>query len=311
LLAEDVRDKPLEYRWFSDMPVDEYKSLVRKVLATGEPVQISGIWTQPEHAGEHYAAHLVAERDSEGSIVSALAISRNVTEAKKAELELEESRCLIRQLAGRSEAVREEERKHMARELHDGLAQGLLALRLKIGLLSLEFGAKAPEIDTRVESMVCLVDDAIKVVRDAITSLRPVTLDLGMLPALEWLVEQFSADTGIPCEFRSDLPSVSLSEKHTMAMFRVAQEALRNIFRHAAASRARLSLVSEGDFYLLEISDDGRGFDPSKINPKSFGLLGIKERVSMFSGTYQLETAPGKGTVIRIRIPRVAPSIQS
>jgi signal transduction histidine kinase len=293
------------------MPVEEYRSLVRNVFATGEPVQVSGIWTQPGKAGEHYAAHLVAERDIDGSIVSTLAMSRNITEEKKAELQLEESRRLIRQLAGRSEAVREEERKHMARELHDGLAQSLLALRLKISVLSLEFGAQAPEIKTRAESMVGLVDDAIKVVRDTVTSLRPVTLDLGMLPALEWLVEQFSADTGIPCEFRSDLPSVALSEKDTMAMFRIAQEALRNIIRHAGASRASMSLSSDAGFYLLEISDDGGGFDPSKINPKSFGLLGIKERVLMFSGTFQLDAAPGKGTTIRVRIPRVALSTQS
>jgi PAS domain S-box-containing protein len=308
IAASQVLNLPFEATWASDTSVDEYKAIVRRVLTTGAPGKAYGSWSIPGHESRYFAVCITAERDGNGEIVSALAISRDISAARKAKMRVEESRRLIRQLAGRSEAAREEERKHMARELHDGLAQLLLALRLQVSVLGLEFGAYVPALKARADSIVSHVDSATKVVRNAITSLRPVALDLGVVSALEWLVDDFVADTGIRCKFSTDLSTIALREADTTAVFRIAQEALRNIVRHARATRANVLLKRNPDGCMLEINDNGVGFDATKKKPQSFGLVGIRERVLMFAGTFELVTSPGAGTIIRVRIPATVPS---
>ncbi|GAB7522279.1 PAS domain-containing protein [Paraburkholderia sp. 2C] len=303
LSAQQALNVPLREAWASDIPVEDYEAIVRRVLTSGKADEISGVWKRPGHARVYNSVRIAAERDADGEIVSAIAISRDVTQAKEAEMRIKESRHLIRQLADRSEAAREEERKHLARELHDGLAQSLLAVRLQLGVLSLEFGADAPALTRRANLIAGHVDSAIKVVRNAVTSLRPVALDLGVLPALEWLVKEFTGETGIPCRFSTDLSTIALRESETTALFRITQEALRNIIRHARATRACVLLKRQAQGWLLEIRDDGIGFDASEKKSKSFGLVGIRERVLMFAGTFDLLTSPGAGTTLRIRIP--------
>ncbi|WP_233828400.1 PAS domain-containing protein [Paraburkholderia sp. ZP32-5] len=306
--ASQALNVRLEIAWASDNSVDEFKQIVRRVLKTGTPGEAFGAWSLPGGESKYYAVRITAERDGNGEIVSALAISRDISEARKANMRVEESRRLIRQLAGRSEAAREEERKHMARELHDGLAQALLALKLQVNVLGLEFGANIPALKARADAIVSHVDCAIRVVRNAITSLRPVALDLGVLSALEWLVDEFVADTGIRCRFWTDLSTIALREADTTALFRIAQEALRNIVRHSGATHANVLLKRENDGCMLEINDNGVGFDATKTKPQSFGLVGIRERVLMFAGTFELFTSPGTGTTVRIRIPATVSS---
>ncbi|QYD71588.1 PAS domain-containing protein [Paraburkholderia edwinii] len=308
LSAQQALNVPLREAWMCDIPVEDYEAIVQRVLTSGDPGEVSGVWTVPGRARTYNSVRIAAERDADGEIVSAIAISRDITEAKEAEMRVEESRQLIRQLAGRSEAAREEERKHLARELHDGLAQSLLAVRLQLSVLSLEFGAHMPALTKRANLIVGHVDGAIKVVRNAVTSLRPVALDLGVLSALEWLVQEFIGEAGIPCKFSTDLSSIALRESETTALFRIAQEALRNIIRHAHATRACVLLKRETDGWLLEIRDDGVGFDATRKKSKSFGLVGIRERVLMFAGTFDLLTSPGAGTTLRIRIPATVSS---
>ncbi|HTJ94476.1 MAG TPA: PAS domain-containing protein [Pararobbsia sp.] len=308
ITASQVLNLPFEATWAYDKPVDEYRAIVRRVLTTGAPGKAYGGWSIPGRESRYFAVSITAERDRNGEIVSALAISRDISAARKAKKRVEESRRLIRQLAGRSEAAREEERKHMARELHDGLAQSLLALRLQVSVLGLEFGAHVPALKARADSIVSHVDCATKVVRNAITSLRPVVLDLGVVSALEWLVDDFVADTGIRCKFSTDLSTIALREADTTAVFRIAQEALRNIVRHARATCASVLLKRDPDGCMLEINDNGVGFDATKKKPQSFGLVGIRERVLMFAGTFELVTSPGAGTIIRVRIPATVPA---
>ncbi|HTJ91757.1 MAG TPA: histidine kinase [Pararobbsia sp.] len=215
-----------------------------------------------------------------------------------------EARQRIRELADRSESAREDERKRLARELHDDLAQSLLALRLQIGVAAYEFGKMSPVFGERVKSMIALVDESIKVLRDAISSLRPVALDMGVLAVLEWLADQWMSDHGLSCQFSSNVQAVPLSEKSTTAVFRIAQEALRNVARHAQASHSSVSLNQSDSHYVLEIRDNGCGFDPSSRSPTSFGLVGIRERASALGGTLEIDSAPGQGTAVRINIPK-------
>lgn len=301
--ADELIGQPIEVNWRGNIPAHEYRAIVQQVLTTGLPATIENACDSSDGSCVYRLIQVVAERDDDGAIVSALAIAWDVTESKKAELRIEESRRLIQQLADRSEAVREEERKHLARELHDSLAQSLLALRLQIGVLGIQFENDLPGLSERIKVMVQHVDESIQVLRDAIASLRPVALDLGAVAAVDWLVEQFMKETEIRCEFHVRVPTIVLSDKQTTALFRIAQEALRNIARHAGATYARIDLDFLDDHYLLEIWDNGRGFDSSVRKPRSFGLVGIQERAAMLGGACEIEAAPGQGTRLRVRMP--------
>jgi PAS domain S-box-containing protein len=300
---EQVLKKPLEAHWGADIPVDQYKEIVRQVLQTGIPKQLVAVWITQPGVAIHFAVHVVAERDGSGEIISALAINRNITSLRVAQQCLEESRLLLRQLARRSESVREEERKHLARELHDELGQYLLALRMQISVLNLEYGDGNRAFEAKTQNMIGLVDTMIKTVRNVVTTLRPVELDMGILAALEWLVSEFVTQTGIPCELHSNVTEILLCETHTTGVFRITQEALRNVARHANATKAEVCFKQEDGNYILEVRDNGIGFDPSVKKSGSFGLVGIRERVLMLDGKMGISTAFGEGTTIDIHVP--------
>jgi PAS domain S-box-containing protein len=168
--AGDMLHRPLEEDWHWDKPVARFEARLRRIIETGEPDQMFGIWHSPGGQPIHCAVKAVAERDASGHVVSVLAIIGDVTSLKQAEVRLEQSQNLLRQLANRSETVREEERKHLARELHDDLAQYLLALRMKIAMLDFEFGQRQPSLAPKTAAMIALLDSSIAVVRNTITS---------------------------------------------------------------------------------------------------------------------------------------------
>lgn len=241
---------------------------------------------------------------SEGrAVVEYIGITADITARKKAELSLVQSQRLIQDLHDRRETAREDERKHLARELHDDLAQTLLALRLQLAGFAYEFSATLPGLADRARAMTTIVDESIGILRGAISNLRPVALDVGVLAALEWLADQFSVENHLPCRWRCDLASVQLPEKSTIGIFRIAQEALRNVARHAQASAATVTFKCSNNRYILEIADDGCGFDSSARPVKSFGLVGIMERASALGGTLRIDTAPGSGTTVCLDIP--------
>ena len=227
----------------------------------------------------------------------------DITFLKKAEQKLEESQRLLRQLADRSETVREEERKHLARELHDDLAQHLSALRMKIAIVNLEFRQQSPALNREIQSMVSLVDSTIKMTRNAIISLRPPALDMGIVSALEWLKNEFVAQSGIYCVLTIGATDNSLKDHTATAIFRIAQESLRNVAKHAKAGNVAIRFERCNNAYVLKIADDGMGFDPAAKKEATFGLLGIQERVLMLGGTVDIKTQPGQGTVIQVSIP--------
>lgn len=201
------------------------------------------------------------------------------------------------------EAVREEERKRIAREVHDELGQTLAALRLELSTLKRDLTRKQPESVTRVQSMVSLVDRAMKTARHVISSLRPPVLDLGVKAALAALAGDFSSHTGIAARLNWSGDDIALDERRAVAVFRIAQEALTNIGRHAQANTASISVQASSDRLLIEIADDGVGFQAGGSRGRSFGLAGIRERVLMLDGTVAIESKPGAGTRIRVGIP--------
>jgi PAS domain S-box-containing protein len=238
---------------------------------------------------------------------------RDVTERVKAENELKASREALRKLSANLQDVREDEKTRIARELHDDLGQQLTALKMDLSSLQqlLEGSPTVPpSIVAQLQGMRRLIDTTVGSVRRIAADLRPVMLDdLGLLPAIEWLINDFTARYGIEVERRIEPGTVDFSRDGATALFRIMQEALTNVVRHAQASRVAILLAVEGEQCLLRIADDGRGATPDEIEghgEKSFGLLGIRERAHKLGGSISIETAAQRGFILTVMLPLAA-----
>ena len=236
-----------------------------------------------------------------------LQVADRTAALRESEQRLEESLVRVRELAAHRERAREEERMRIARELHDELGQALTALRMKIALLRVEFGQDNPALTRHVGRMNELLDRTIGVVRGVSSALRPAALDMGVVPALEWLVKEFRAHSDIDCELVAPEPSLGLGDGVELAIFRVAQESLTNVTRHARASSVRMTLQARDDQCMLEVRDDGCGFAPDTVERDKFGLVGMRERVEMLGGEFSIASMPGEGTALRVRLPAARP----
>jgi PAS domain S-box-containing protein len=243
----------------------------------------------------------IPERLPDGSI-EWYGFMHDVTERKRVESALRASERQFRALASHRENERELERKRMARELHDELGQFLTALRMRASLLRVRFGADNPQLVQSVAEMTLLVDRTLEVIRDAASALRPAALDLGVVSALEWLAQEFSKHSGIACELELDEDQVALKEDAATAVFRIVQESLTNVARHAQAQRVQVRLHRLADQCLLQVHDDGQGFDPAAAR-RNLGLVGVRERVLALGGELVISSAPGQGTLIEVRFP--------
>jgi signal transduction histidine kinase len=202
------------------------------------------------------------------------------------------------------ESVREQERVRIAREIHDELGQSLTCMGMDLGFLDKQIDPDNKEAAARVAALVELVKDTIRCVRRISSELRPSILDdLGLGAAIEWLAHDFEGRTQIGCsvEVPEDL---SLSVDLATPLFRVCQEALTNVTRHASASHVSIQLTCASSEISLVIKDDGRGITDEEIRRHgSLGLLGMKERVSILGGTLEVQGRAGEGTTVAIRIP--------
>ena len=226
------------------------------------------------------------------------------TERKRNEEKLRRSRELLRELATHHEAVREEERKRVAREIHDELGQALLALKMDIAMLKSSFGNAHPLLPGKVEAMLKLVDGTMESVRSIAANLRPAVLDLGIVPALEWLMEEFQKRTDISCVLEVGEEDIQLDDNVATGIFRIVQESLTNVLRHAHATRVNVSLTREEGKLRVMVKDNGVGIDFKQPNHrKSFGLSGIGERAIMIGGELMIEGKPNEGTTLTVLIP--------
>jgi PAS domain S-box-containing protein len=242
--------------------------------------------------------------DEGGEIPGAIAVYRDITAQKQSEERLHALTAYL-------ESVREEERTRIARELHDELGQALTGLKMDLtwvrDRLALSGLTVAPAVlREKVIDMAQLVDATIATGRRIATELRPGILDdLGLVAALEWLAEDFHRRTGVPCDFHADRYDLSVGRKEATAFFRIAQESLTNVTRHAQATAVQMRLRTEPPDLILEVRDNGRGLAqaPDTTGRTSLGLLGMRERAVHLGGTVEIEGAPGKGTRVTARIP--------
>lgn len=259
----------------------------------------------PSPSGEKFTLFksLIPVRGAGGAICRLIVVTNDITALKKAERRIEDSHAQLRELIAQRETAREEERKHIARELHDELGQILTALRMHVSLLRVQFGKDNQALMSHLGYMTELVDQNIQVVRDVASALRPAVLDMGVPAALEWLTDEFARNAGIPCDLDLVEDEIALNEESGIAVFRMVQESLTNVVRHADATKASVSLQRKKNCYRLEVRDDGKGFDPDQVRKKSLGLVGLRERALMLGGEVCIASAPGQGTSIVVRIP--------
>ncbi len=255
--------------------------------------------------------HAVPLKDALGRITGLLGVTRDITERKQAQTELENTTDQLRQLTVHLQTIREEERKRIAREIHDELGQQLTAIKMDLAWLDkkIPVDIKVAEaiipVKSKLKNLISLVDGSNESIRKILNELRHGILeDNGLLEALEWQGSQFTEVAGIPVKFITREVSLVLPEGIANCLFRLYKESLTNIARYAEASKVITSIKIKKENIILTVEDDGKGFDVNAVqNKKSFGILGMKERVFSLHGKFDLVSAKGKGTKIEISLP--------
>jgi signal transduction histidine kinase len=233
-----------------------------------------------------------------------LVIVRDTTDAKKVEKELLSSREALRQLSNHLEDVREEERLHIAREIHDELGQHLTVLKMNFSFLEKSIIETDSRFAPELNKIFGLINEMMKAVRKISHELRPGLLDeLGLVSALEWYCKDFEKKTGIKTSFITEFSDTDLPDKIRTGLFRIFQESLTNVARHAEAKRTDVSLSLQDHELVLLIEDDGKGFNTTDIGHHKLGILGMKERAIMMGGTYTIHSSRGKGTITDVIVP--------
>jgi PAS domain S-box-containing protein len=229
----------------------------------------------------------------------------NITDRKRAAQELEFSRHQLRQLSAHLQSIREKERTRIARELHDELGQLLTALNTEIVLLKNKIPAGQNILSDRAQSMSFLVELTMQTVKRIYMGLRPGMLDhLGLTAAIAWQAEEFSRRTGIVCDVSFNPEDMTIDPDLTSTIFRIFQETLTNVQRHAKATKVTVNLKATDDQLEFVVKDNGKGIAEEQLRkPDSFGLMGIKERVYHWGGSEAIVGKIGKGTTITISIP--------
>ena len=234
-----------------------------------------------------------------------LSIARDITERKRVEKKLSRTSLRLRNLASHLQSIREEERTTIARELHDELGQVLTVLKIQISLLSNKLREDQQEQKDKIEYISKVIDDTVDKVQRITSKLRPNILDeLGLVPAIEWQAQEFQNVTGINCSLTLPNDDIKLEDEKATAIFRIFQEALTNVMRHSLAKMVSISMQIKGDSLLLKINDNGTGINSDQLtDPKSFGIIGMKERALILGGEVMIDGTPDKGTEVIVEMP--------
>ena len=257
-----------------------------------------------------FNAKVSLRKNNLGKFDGTTVVVRNITDRKLMEEELKKSHEQLRNLSAHLQSAREEERSSIAREIHDELGQVLTALKMQLSLMPTKI-EKASKMEIRlkllkeIESMSKLIDNTVQTLRKIIEELKPEVLDeSGLMEAIEWYLKEYQSRTGIKGEITSNFRKFELNKDRSRAVFRIFQESLTNIARHAGASHVMISLNKKSGNFLLTVVDDGKGIPRSKIfDSKSIGLIGMRERALFLGGNIQILGRPGNGTKIILKIP--------
>jgi len=243
------------------------------------------------------------------------AVERALSEAgqriehRRAEDKLQRSHDQLRALTGHLQYVREEERTRIAREVHDELGQALTGIKLDLSWLAGRL-VGAAGLKRKIKAMSAQIDATIQAVRKIATELRPGVLDnLGLAAAIEWQAADFQARTGIRCEVKTSMEETILDQDFSITCFRIFQETLTNIIRHAKATRVEVRMAPDGRDLILTVRDNGRGIsEKDVVNNRSIGLIGMRERAAQLGGELFFSGAAARGTTVTMRVPLPVPA---
>lgn len=256
-----------------------------------------------------FIAYVDVMVDEEGQVISLIGTAQDITEKRLAEEQLKRSHEQFRLLSAHLLTVREEERTKIAREIHDELGQSLTAIKFETSMIERDVAKMrnkvlAKTLQEKLDQVHKLINSNIQTVKNISSELRPIYLDLGVIPAIEWQSQEFQNRTGIQCNFCSEFEDIDLDREKSTVMFRILQEALTNVARHAQAKNVQVDLKQENSHYILQIVDDGKGIPETELaNPKSLGLLGMRERAGVVKGDVAFNINSPQGTKVTVRIP--------
>ncbi|KQC08290.1 MAG: hypothetical protein APR62_04935 [Smithella sp. SDB] len=284
--------------------------IIQELKETGTQKELAELKLRHKDGSYVYVESKGSVVMSDGKPVAIQAVARDITERKQAAEEIRRTQEQMRAFAARLQTVREEERTQIAREIHDELGGALTGIKIDLSLLrkvagEIKENSVKDQLFNHIDNTVKHIDKTIQTVRKIATELRPGILDdLGVLAALEWQLDDFRKRTGINYEWISSRKKINLDEQCATALFRIFQETLTNVFRHANATEVHVRLRKKSNTYILEVEDNGRGITKNKIDDKkSLGLLGMRERALAVGGRINIEGYPAKGTKVIVEIP--------
>jgi len=250
-----------------------------------------------------------ARKDCAGAVSGLFGTAQDITERKHAENALRASAFQLQALSRRLVELQESERKDLARELHDRVGQSLTALNINLAILREAFSHRDAAISSRLEDSATLLESTAVAIENVVSDLRPPMLDDHGLPsALDWYAKQFSARAGIAASVRTSEPDERVAADVEIALFRIAQEALNNVAKHARASSVAIALERQGSEYVMSVADDGVGLrtagERSDLTHPGLGMVTMRERAQAVGGHFQIESIPGGGTKLTVRIPK-------
>jgi PAS domain S-box-containing protein len=307
--AEDVVGRPSSCLYPPEDVQAGKDGAVLHVAAKHGRIQDDG-WRARKDGSRFWAEVVIAAiKDASGALLGFAEVARDGTERMHLEQDLADAHDRMRALAARLAEVAEQEKMRLSREIHDVLGQELTGLKLDVSWLARRM-APLPDLLresllTRLGTMAAQIDGCVQTVRRIATGLRPGVLDdLGLAEAVEWQAHEFQSRAGIRVELSLPEGEVTIDRDRSTAMFRIFQELITNVARHAGATGVSVQLTPEAGGVVLEVADNGRGITAAQIAmPNALGLLGMRERVAQFGGSLEIQGAPGQGTRAVVRMP--------
>lgn len=289
---------------FELRPGDDVEKLRATVNRNFRGLHHAGVWRHQKRDKTIIYVDIVTYDIYYEGKATRLVLAKEITEQYLAEEKLKDAYEETRKLTDHLQTIREEERLHIAREIHDELGQLLTVLKMDVSWLNRKLQPAAEPVQEKLKELLSLIDVTVKKVRHISSELRPSLLDdLGLVAAMEWHMEEFQKRSGIELEHELPSPEPVLPEPVKIGLFRILQESLTNVARHSEAQRVIVTLMQKENSLILTIEDNGKGFDAENTKKKTLGLLGMKERALMIGGEYKITGAPGKGTTVEVTVP--------
>jgi PAS domain S-box-containing protein len=285
-------------------PKEEFERFNSTSNTNFRGVHRAGIWKHIKKDGTIMYVDVITHDFEYEDRPTRLVLANDVTEKYIGEEKLKESFESIRKLTEHLQNIREEERLHIAREIHDELGQLMTVLKMDISWLNKRVGNSSEQVTSKFKDLLEVIDTTVKTVRRIASELRPTLLDdLGLVAAIEWHLEEFEKRSGIHKEFHGPQGEIQIPDSIKIGLFRILQESLTNVARHSEAKNVNVRLERNNGHIVLKVIDDGKGYDMEKATKNTLGVLGMKERTSVMGGEYHISGTPGQGTTIEVIVP--------